>query len=134
MLDFKAELERLKAKDNKDIRLSEELLRSTQKEDEEFNIKVQDVLLAMEFRAMEIYEILKDFLDNPLSELFFGIKFNDAVVISILKDEEFVAFMLVARLYRRTLKLTKESKGDFKLRLYAAILNFDSYKKGKWCD
>ena len=134
MITLKHELDKLKRKDYKDIELSEQLLKSTLKEDERFNIKVQDILLAMEFRVMDIYEILKSFIDNSLSELMFETKFNDASVISILKDEEFVAFIITSNLYKRTLNLREDSKGDFKLRLYVAILNFDSYKKEKWCE
>ena len=134
MITLKQELDRLKRKDYKDIKFSGELLKSTLEEDKRFNIKVQDVLLAMEFRAIDIYEILKSFIDNPVSELIFEKQFNDASVISILKDEEFVAFIIVANLYKRAMNLTAESKGDFKLRLYIAILNFDSYKKEKWCE
>jgi len=131
---LKQELEKVRNKDIKSIKKSTRRLKACTEEDEKFCKKVKDVHAVIESRAFEICEVLAYFIDNPVSEAMFEIPFSKASVISALKDEEFTAFIMVSNLFKRTLNLSYKSKGEFKIRLYVAILNFDEYQKSRWCD
>ena len=104
------------------------------KSDKLFHKKVSDVKAAMEDYIFGFEEILRRFVDNIYIELLAERPYSRAVVISILRDEEFIAYMIEASLLNRLLRATFDTMGTFKLRLYYAILCFDDYKKQNWCD
>ena len=131
---LKQELEKTRNKDIKFIKKSTRRLKGCTDEDKKFCKKVKDVHAVVESRVFEICEVLACLIDNPVSEAMFERPFSKACVISVLKDEEFTAFMMVSNLFMRTLNLSYKSKGEFKIRLYVAILNFDEYQKSRWCD
>lgn len=81
-----------------------------------------------ESQAEYINEILKSFIDNPLGEHLFSKRYNPTSVIGCLEDREFAAFVIQSRLYDKLIMLQSTSDAEEKLRIYAAILNFNAYK------
>jgi len=131
--DFNEYLFVQKKRDQKFIKRVEKRLTGNTNSDKRFSKRVSDVHVAMDRLAFEFSEVLKDYLDNPFATLAFGSPFSQAIVIGVLKDKEFIAFLFEANLIRRTLKLDYDTKGEIKQRIYLAIMNFDEYKKQKWC-
>ena len=103
-----------------------------------FKTQVTDITLAMEGRIFGISEVLKNYVGDNVGdkvlEYIVGQNFSQALVISVLKDIDFIAFLITSHLVQRTADLTNKSNGRLKLRLYLAILTFDNYKKSKWSD
>ena len=132
--EFKKYIEAQKKRDVKVFKRVEERYNSSLLEDKAFCKKASDVCASLSSYAFNMSQILKAAVDNFWGEVYFDKKFNQAVVIGVLKDEEFIAFLIQACLIRRISKLNYDSKGDLKLRLYWAILCFDEYKKNKWCE
>ncbi|WP_428047164.1 hypothetical protein [Candidatus Proelusimicrobium excrementi] len=131
---FKKYLEVQKVKDIKTIKRVERRLKAYTREDEKFCKRVSGIHAALSSYAVVFSNVLKAYLDNHLVEAVFAKPFSQAVVISVLKDEEFIAFLIQSKLIRRVIKLNYDTKGEIKLRLYSAILCFDDYKKHKWCE
>ena len=81
-----------------------------------------------ESQAEYINGILRSFIDNPLGEQLFSKQYNQTSVIDCLEDREFAAFVIQSRLYDKLIMLQSTSDAEEKLRIYAAILNFNAYK------
>ena len=131
MEELNMHLAYLKKKDEKAIRKSENKLNAKMWRGYLFATKVDDLFATICCRENLITETLKEYIDNALGEFFFGQPFSEAVVRSVLRDREFIATLITANLAARVGNLRYESKGQVKLRVYAAILNFDDYKKRK---
>ena len=132
--DLKQHLDLLKRKDEKDIKDVEGRLKGKTKLNKRFNHRVKDVRVAMASHEFFIADVLKDYLDNILAEWLFKKPFSLPMVVSVLQDEEFLAFLISSHLVKRTVNLNYSSRGEVKLRVYTAILNYDSYKKQKRCE
>ena len=81
-----------------------------------------------EDQAENINIILKNFIDNPLGEQLFNKQYNTESVIDCLEDREFAAFIIQSHLYDKLIMLQSTSDAEEKLRIYAAILNFNDHK------
>lgn len=120
----------LKRKDEKLIRNAGQRLRSKRSQDIQFSNRASAINIAINGHAFYICDVLRKFLDYSTVEKLIGRPFSEAVVISVLQDREFIAFLIEANLINRTIKLDYNTSAEFKIRLYIAILNFDEYKKG----
>lgn len=129
--EFANYLSAQKRRDFRNIRRAEERLEASHMEEKRFQLKVVEAEAAMDYFATYYSEILKEYLDNPLVEFFFGVPFNQENVKRILKNKTFISFLVQANLVTRTVKLDAVDRGEVKLRLYLAILNFDEYESGK---
>ena len=121
-------------RDIKAIKRVEERLKSNTELDKKFCKKVNDVQAALFTSAYRYSQILKRYVDNYLGVELFERPFSQAVVISILQDKEFIAFLFETNLIRRVIDLNDNTNGQIKLRIYLAILIYDDYKKQKWCE
>ena len=131
--EFKEHLKVQNKRDSRVIKKVEEMFASKKIDDVKFCKKAEDISAAMEGNAYKKSLVMKAFLDNFWCKIFFDEKFNHPVVVGVLKDPEFIAFLLKARLMNRYINMDYDTNDVFKLRLYVAILCFDEYKKNKWC-
>ena len=134
---FKDELKKqmivLKQKDIAAIKKVQVKLKSNTQRNWVFSNRVRGIKASMSRAVPHIADILRDYLDNSIGEFFMGQPFSQAIVLSVLQDEEFVALLIENNLIKRVVNLDYDSKGELKIRIYLAILNFDEYKKGSWC-
>lgn len=127
--DLREHLGYLKKKDEIATKKAMKRLSGNSVFDKRFTRKVYDIYEAFRLEGPHICKLLKDEIDNPLGETFFNMPFSQAVVCSVLYDTQFVAVLMCSNLLRRTVKLNKKSSGALRLRVYAAILNYDEFKK-----
>ena len=119
----------LKQKDEAAIQSVEKHLYGRTRKDRHFARKVDDVQAAFDQHTSFIAAVLREYIANQIGDFCFNRTFSDAVVRSVLKDREFVAMLIKANLINRAAKLDRHTKGQVKLRIYIAIINFDDYKK-----
>ena len=94
-----------------------------------FTCKVYDLYDAYKTQIPHIATILEEYLDNPMFTRLFNTSFSKAQVYSVLMDMQFLGTLMCNGLLRRTVHLNRKSKQQLKIRIYIAILNYDSYKK-----
>lgn len=131
---YNEEFEKVKRKDVKMFKRNEERLRGDTEQDRRFSKKVSEIHAVMGTYCYTIADVIKDALDNEVARMIIGKTYSHAVVVSVLKDYEFIAFLISSNLIRRTANLSYESPDQLKIRIYLSILNFDEYKKKKWCE
>ena len=127
--DFREHLNYLKKKDEIAIKKAMRRLEGKSEFDRKFARKVYDIYEAFRLEGPHISKLLKDEIDNPLGAALFNRPFSQALVCSVLYDTQFVAVLMCSNLLRRTANLNKKSSGALRLRVYTAILNYDSLKK-----
>lgn len=120
---FKEQLGWYKSEDSCYIERSQNRLKGRNKKDLEF-IKALPRINATQ--ASYINCILKKFLDNPLGDQLFGQGYIQDVVMNILQQREFAAFLMQGGLFEIVNCLEDTSPASDKLRTYAAILDFAS--------
>ena len=78
--------------------------------------------------AQRVVVILKGYLDNPIGELAFDRVFDEDSVEKILKERDFICFLIEVGLID-CLKHPSNLNALKKLRFYAAIINYSDYMK-----
>lgn len=119
----------LKKKDEIAIKKVERRFRSNDKFSRDFMNKVYDVYDEYRRKVPHIVDVLEEYLDNPLIEVFFDTPFDKERVCNTLLDMQFVATLMCTSLLKRTVNLETKSENQLKLRIYVAILNYDKYKR-----
>lgn len=123
--DFRQQLVWYTSEDNCYLQKAHHKLIGKTKKDRKF---VEELPKINESQAEYINSILKSFIDNPLGEQLFSKRYNQTSVIDCLEDREFAAFIIQGHLYDKLMMLQSTSDAEEKLRIYAAILNFNEYK------
>ncbi len=120
-------------KDKKDMLRAKERLDSNKISDKIFQKKTEEAYRIIDKRALDIARILKYYvtgpIEGPLCEHVFGKPCKKKEIIRTLKDKNFTAFLIQSNLLGRTRILSDKSKGEVKIRLYWAILNFQEIAK-----
>lgn len=99
--------------------------------DETFINKVKTTSASIEENKDQILDVLEDFFDHPninlILENFYNVTFNRHDVETTLKDETYVAFLIVSNLYNRIMKPGFKENGSLIVRVYFSILDFMNY-------
>lgn len=130
--NLKEHMRYLKKKDEIAIKKVERRLATSTRFNLKFWQKVNDAYAEFKLHISNIIVILKECVDNPMGEFFFGIQFNEQQVLNVLQNMQFVAMLMCNSMLKRTLNLSKETDGQLKLRIYIAILNFARYMDAKF--
>lgn len=130
-IGFDEQMQQMKKRDYRIFKSVQNKLKANSSQGEAFRRRVKDINVAMGRRIYFIAEVMQDYLDNIVVREMFERDFSKAQVVSVLQDEEFVAFLIASNLIRRVIDMNCDTRGEVKLRLYVAILNYDSFAKAK---
>lgn len=130
--DFNEHRKYLKKKDEIAIKKVERRFKSNTRFAYKFQKKAYDIYEVFKLQVPYIVTVLKEYMDNPVEEAVFDKPFSEAQVYSVLFDTRFVAMLMCNNLLKRTANLDRDSSGLLKLRVYIAILNYDTYNKEKY--
>ena len=119
----------LKRKDEIAIKKADRRMHTEGGYNYEFSCRVSINQAKLMGKSESICAILKAYIDNPLGEYLFGIKFKEEEVIEALKDTGFTAALMCSNLFYRAVAINSRSPGQIKLRVYIAILNYTRYQK-----
>lgn len=128
--EFQVHLEKLKIKDTKAIKISK--MRLYENTDQEFYKKAVNIFDAFKCTStLHVANVLEEYINNTLCEFLFKRKFNKAESLSLLSDLDFIAFLIQTNLLQRVVNLNYETKGEVKLRIYCAMINYSECLKEK---
>ena len=103
-------------------------------EDEIFVNRVIDTKKIIEKNIETIVDSLEDYFDYENISIILLTMFERERIYNILRNTDFVAFLIQSNLATRTINLTKASNAKVKIRIYFAMLDFEYYTKKRGID